>query len=833
MKRTAKTMLSALLVMLFVFQFAGVMPTVAKADNAVFDEDATVSYKLSVQVEKENENGEKILVMEEVTAENAEELLGKDFSIDLSGEKLADIMDGWLSVNNVPEGYYVSSLQLCAEDKEPVENISRASASATSADVTLHGDYLNDAEALPSQDAEEYFFDIQLSLIDPNGEGKEAVVTYPDGSVESAGAAKDIPADVLEEAAANYQEVLGYVLRYANGSCVFVEVGEEIAPYADCALSYYTLNKHFDITVKADDKTVEAGTALEDIEFTGTITVDPASDMKVEGVSYVVLDAEDNEVTELAEGSYRIVPVLDNASVPAANHSFKAEEGVLTVNASQTQEKIDITITAKAPVFDAEKNEYVADGYVEPVEGLEAGDSIDSVNFEVKDNVSTPSGAVIVDALGEDVTENYNITYVPGTAEVVPTPDPEPQRDTVTVTVKDRTVTYNGALQTANEYTVEGLAEGDKIDDSKAKYTGGSTDVTDNAKSGIEGLVILDKDGKDVTAEYEKIDVIEGKLTVNKLAITITASSDKKEYDGKELTCKKAKITSGELVKNHKVEKATFKGSQTEVGKSDNVIVDGSVKIIDADKKDVTKNYSITLEKGTLEVTGKAVTDISVTASATKVYDGKALELSAKDIKVSPALPEGYTVSASFSVNSRTNAGKDTVTLTGIVIKDASGNDVTAKYNIKQEKGTLEVTKRPLTITSSDVSKVYDGKALLAKESKVTTKGQLEGHSISLKPTGSQTKVGSSDASFEVVSIIIKDTKEDVTKNYEVTYNFGKLTVKSADGNNTDKDNSNDSPKTGDTANLGLWIVLMVVAAAAVAVVVVVVIRKNKKNGAQ
>ena len=158
------------------------------------------------------------------------------------------------------------------------------------------------------------------------------------------------------------------------------------------------------------------------------------------------------------------------------------------------------------------------------------------------------------------------------------------------------------------------------------------------------------------------------------------------------------------------------------------------------------------------------------------------------------------------------------------MIKDASNNDVTAKFNRQVEKGSLEVTKRPLTVTTGDKTKVYDGTQLIDR-TVPTIDGKLENHSIELKFTGTQTNVGSSDNSVQILSIKDSATKAEVTGNYEITYKFGKLTVTSATGTNS---NSN-TVGTGDSNNIWIWVVLMVVAAAAVVAVVIIVIRK--KNG--
>ena len=143
------------------------------------------------------------------------------------------------------------------------------------------------------------------------------------------------------------------------------------------------------------------------------------------------------------------------------------------------------------------------------------------------------------------------------------------------------------------------------------------------------------------------------------------------------------------------------------------------------------------------------------------------------------------------------------------------------------EKGKLEVTKRPLTVTTGDKTKVYDGKELTDR-TVPTIEGQLSQHNIELKFTGTQTKVGSSDNSVQILSIKDKETKADVTANYEITYKFGKLTVTSATGTNSGS-NTSGSVQSGDTNNIWIWIILMVVAAGA-AVAVVIIVRKKNGN---
>ena len=90
--------------------------------------------------------------------------------------------------------------------------------------------------------------------------------------------------------------------------------------------------------------------------------------------------------------------------------------------------------------------------------------------------------------------------------------------------------------------------------------------------------------------------------------VTIKLNDVTKVYDGTPLTSNKFTITSGTLVEGHEVKDVTANGSQTDAGSSDNEIISFVIK--DSNEDDVTKNYNVTLEKGTLTVT-KAEQEIS------------------------------------------------------------------------------------------------------------------------------------------------------------------------------------------------------------------------------
>ena len=173
--------------------------------------------------------------------------------------------------------------------------------------------------------------------------------------------------------------------------------------------------------------------------------------------------------------------------------------------------------------------------------------------------------------------------------------------------------------------------------------------------------------------------------------------------------------------------------------------------------------------------------DINVSASAEKVYDGEALTLTTAG---SPSyssganeLLPGHRITAASSAASQTEAGTSSAAIDpgSVKIVDASGSDVTDCYNVIAGSAALTVTRRPLTIRTSSAIKVYDGSPLTDHTAPQVT-GLLRGHRLPITFTGKQEKVGSSDNSIKTdVKITYEDA--DVTKNYDIRFEFGTLTV--------------------------------------------------------
>lgn len=816
MKKTVKVLFSLVLVCLFAVQFAGAMPASASADRVDSKWD---NVQLDTSVYVYGDDG--------AVKQDGDFGVKAGFSgADASGKStLGEFLNGDYTITP-PDGYYVSELYICAASKadadiESVNLVGYATASKDSAKLTItrgslatNDNGLNTSLFVTDDESSSYVAQIYLKAIAPETEPK---VEYNDGWLNGKvkGTVKgnvSLENDVYTHTVVNdYAEYsgsetyVGMTLKYANGATMAVQPGDTLTLYADATITAKYVVK---ASVTADNQSITYGDALPELTYTPVVP---------EGYTLVAPIASLGDYN--AETGTRAI-ILSNAWVADGNGTaLDASQLELTVNnGTLTVAKRNITISAKPVTSEYTGSAINATEYVITSGSLVEGDTVKSVEYtggpvNVGTGTSTPSAAVIVDANGNDVTANYNITY--SGAEVTVSK----YSGEVVITAKDATKPYDGsALTASDDVTVSGLLGSDTVD---ATVSGEATVPGKDGTAKIGDYVIKNAAGEKVNDNYANIKLVDGKLSVTKRDITVTTGSASKAYDKTALTTKADdySITSGSLVSGQKLTLA-LSGTQTEPGSSKNTVKEGSLKISDEQGRDYTAYYNVTIKEGTLEVTGVKVIEISIKAtSAKKVYDGTELTANSYDV-ISGELESGDTLVVEYS-GSITNAGTTANKIVKVTAKDANGKDVTAKYKISTQDGTLEITKAPLTVTAKSAEKVYDGKALTANTCEV--KGSLaKGHKISATVTGSQTQIGSSKNKASNVKIVDANGN-DVTSNYEITYVEGTLTVKAA----------NAKPKTGDDANMGLWIGLMAVSAVIIAGGVVFFVKKNKKKNEQ
>lgn len=269
-----------------------------------------------------------------------------------------------------------------------------------------------------------------------------------------------------------------------------------------------------------------------------------------------------------------------------------------------------------------------------------------------------------------------------------------------------------------------------------------------------------------------------GTIKTNPIELVYSVENAEKDYDGTPLTGEEYKLESGNILEGHTAQVKVI-GSQTNAGESEATL---EVKIFDKKGFDVTGEYAIKVNAGTLKVVQRNISVVISDSSVT--YSGK--EVFFNDYAITEGeLLKGHKI-AGFSTT-LLKVGDTLPEDTEPLIYDAFDNDVTANYNIYFEMGNVAVTPRLITVKPKDVSKIYDGTALEATEYEIVEGSLAVGQTVKFRITttsggeaslvnyvenGLRTTIDR--LSFEILA---DDGKTPVTENYEITYESALLTI--------------------------------------------------------
>ncbi len=295
--------------------------------------------------------------------------------------------------------------------------------------------------------------------------------------------------------------------------------------------------------------------------------------------------------------------------------------------------------------------------------------------------------------------------------------------------------------------------------------TGAQTDVGTSTNYMV--VTILDESNVDVT-DYYTIECQLGTLSVVCNSIHIASEDRSKVYDGTPLVGGGYSLVSGKVPEGSKLD-VQFLGTITNVGVTENSF---SVKITDANGADKTAAYSIETTFGKLEINARPIKLQS--ASASKEYDGTALTIANCSL-VEGALVTGDKIVAHYG-DGRIDVGQGESTFIVSLVNSAE-TDVSANYHISYLYGALTVTPRPISIKTASAEREYDGTPLITTENayELVSGSIVHNQTLSVAVHGSQDVVGESEN--EATATVTDSAQNDVSHNYVVTYEFGKLNV--------------------------------------------------------
>ena len=444
------------------------------------------------------------------------------------------------------------------------------------------------------------------------------------------------------------------------------------------------------------------------------------------------------EYTDVTAGTTILVQVM--------NDNY-AEVPKLTGTVTITPKPVTVTANSDSKTYGAADPEFT----VTVVGTL----GTDKVTYNLSREAGEGVGTYPITASGDAIQGNYNVTYHPGTLTITAATRPEDRQLSVT--------SYEGVYD-ANEHTitVDSVLDGDVVEYS---YDGGETWTTNlnQYKDVTETTIKV----RVTNANYDPSPVeLEGTVKITPATLTVSTPIATKVYEGTPLTA--AGTISG-FVND---ETATFAttGSQTEVGSTANTYSltwDGTAK---------ESNYKVVETIGTLTVTAQSIDPDNPNYKGITVDAPTDVEYTGEDQTWLPTVTDGngkalvkdtdYTVT--YDNEDRTN-------VTGIITVTINGAGNYAGTITR----TYQITPKPVTITTESKTRAFDGTALTAGGK---VEGIVSGETYGFKTTGSQTYVGSSQNTYEMVwaDSEVEGTSGTYTAkktNYTVTESIGTLVV--------------------------------------------------------
>ena len=491
-------------------------------------------------------------------------------------------------------------------------------------------------------------------------------------------------------------------------------------------------------------------------------------------------------------GKQTIVGISENSftytlteGTDAGNYDIVTEPGTLNVTSRDARYEVTVEPESAEFMYDGTEKtvtglrstEFMAGGNVYTVSGLEAyGAGTHAGEYPV--NIT--GTAVVTDSSGNDVSDQFRVEtstgrLVIGTREVL-------------IRSASESKVYDGNALTNGEVGVEGdgFAEGEG-----AEYVVSGSITAPGACENSFAYRLMENT---LASDYE-ITAIPGMLSVTnrpedaKYKVTIKAADGSYLYDGKEHTAEgivdpsTGEAADGSIkikVGGNEYTVSGLRAASTAVSAGRYPVnITGSPLVTDAEGNDVTDQFAVSYEAGSLTMAKRSA--VLRSASATRAYNGKPLVSS--DVEVAgDGFADGE--GAEFKVTgSRTLVGFSPNSFTYTLNEGTSASN----YDIVTEPGILTVTGRDakylLTVKPVGGEFEYDGevKSVEGFETLTAEIGGARYEISGLEAGASATDPGVYTVDVKGTPVVTDADGNDVSDQFAVTYTNAYLTIKEAE----------------------------------------------------
>ena len=407
-------------------------------------------------------------------------------------------------------------------------------------------------------------------------------------------------------------------VNFTNVAFVIVDGELEITPVTDKVT--------VTVVEKSDNVTYDA--AEHSITGYETMTADNAL-YDIANVAKTPTAAWTAKGTEAGEYPVGIVSGdFKNTSKNFANVEFVIVDGALTITTDDTEVVVTVTGNTKTVVYDG--TEHSVEGYAVDVNGLPITVT-PKAGTEAKAS-GTNAGTYYMGLTADDFTaesnnySNIRIVVTDGWLKI----DPITDKVTVTITENADTVEYDG-----KEHSVTGYASivSDHALYDVANVAETPTDAwtAKGTDAGSYPVGIKSGDFRNTSGNFTNVEfvIVDGELIITRRGenpgspVTLRADDNTVMFDG-DYHGYVGHIATN-LAEGHSVRSVKSDFTARNVGRYEDKIDLHDAIIVDADGKDVTRNYVLTYQPGTLEITpfeGEVVVTVTGNTGLFR-YDGK------------------------------------------------------------------------------------------------------------------------------------------------------------------------------------------------------------------
>ncbi|WP_445369222.1 YDG domain-containing protein [Methylomonas sp. BW4-1] len=455
--------------------------------------------------------------------------------------------------------------------------------------------------------------------------------------------------------------------------------------------------------------------------------------------------------TGRAVGSYNVNGAVGSAAI-SGGAGYSTTIGTGGASGTLTVNKKTLTVTASD-----DSRAYNGLGY-------SGGHGVNITGFVNSETSSVLGGSVSYGGTSQGATNvgsytftasgytasNYDFSYVNGT---------------LTITPYVVSLTGNRAYNGSSNVAAGIFSTGSLVGSETLSVSGTGTVADKNVGTGkavtLGTLALADGSNGGLASNYT---LTGGTHTadISAASLTVSTSDVSKAYDGGTSAAGTATLTGGTLYGSDSLSGGTFAFTNKNVGSGNKTVSVSGVTVSDGNSG---ANYSISYANNT----SSTITPFVVSLTGNRAYNGSSNVAAGIFSTGSLVGSETLSVSGTGTVADKNVGTGKAVTLGTLALADGSNGGLASNYTLTGGTHTADISAAGLTVSTSDVSKAYDGGTSAAGTATLTG-GTLYGSDSLSGGTFAFTdkNVGSGNKTVSVSGVAVSDGNSGA--NYSISY---------------------------------------------------------------